>query len=51
MSLASNFAKALAFDLDELLAGLKRWVECESPTFDTGAVNRMMTLAAEDLAT
>jgi glutamate carboxypeptidase len=51
MSLAQNFAKALAFDLDELLAGLKRWVECESPTFDADAVNRMMTLAAEDLAT
>ena len=39
----------LPFDGDGMLAGLERWVRCESPTFDAGAVNAMMTLAAEDL--
>ena len=33
-----------------MLAGLRPWVECESPTFDAAAVNRMMDLAARDLA-
>jgi glutamate carboxypeptidase len=32
-----------------MLAGLKAWIECESPTFDASAVNRMMRLAAGDL--
>ena len=40
----------LPFDVDTMLAGLKTWVECESPTFDAAAVNRMMALAAGDLA-
>ena len=43
-------AVALPFDLDAMLAGLKVWVESESPTFDASAVNRMMALAARDLA-
>lgn len=41
---------ALPFDTDKMLAGLRPWVECESPTWDTAAVNRMMDLAAHDLA-
>ena len=41
---------ALAFDPDAMLGGLRRWVETESPTFDTAAVNRMMDVAAADLA-
>ncbi|POR49980.1 M20/M25/M40 family metallo-hydrolase [Bosea psychrotolerans] len=40
----------LTFDTDAMLAGLKRWIECESPTFDAAAVNRMMDLVANDLA-
>lgn len=40
----------LPFDTGEMLAGLKLWVECESPTFDAAAVNRMMDLAAHDFA-
>ncbi|MDQ2093365.1 M20/M25/M40 family metallo-hydrolase [Rhodalgimonas zhirmunskyi] len=40
----------LSFDADEMLAGLRPWIECESPTFDAAAVNRMMSLAAYDLA-
>jgi glutamate carboxypeptidase len=32
-----------------MLSGLKPWIECESPTFDIDAVNRMMRLAARDL--
>ena len=39
----------LSFDADAMLAGLRRWVECESPTFEPQAVNAMMDLAAGDL--
>jgi glutamate carboxypeptidase len=42
--------RGLPFDCDSMLAGLKSWVECESPTYDSGAVNRMMDLVARDLA-
>ncbi len=41
---------ALPFDADAMLARLRPWIECESPTFDTPAMNRMMDLAARDLA-
>src|ERR687883_950998 len=40
----------LPFDIDAMLQGLRSWVECESPTFDSAAINRMMGLAARDLA-
>ena len=40
----------LPFDADEMLAGLKPWIETESPTFDTAAVNRMMDVVQHDLA-
>ncbi|GJD47830.1 Carboxypeptidase G2 [Methylobacterium crusticola] len=40
----------LALDAEAMLASLRPWVECESPTFDAPAVNRMMALAARDLA-
>lgn len=33
-----------------MLAGLRPWVECESPTWDAEAVNRMLELAARDMA-
>jgi glutamate carboxypeptidase len=39
----------LPFDSDAMLAGLRAWVECESPTFDAGAVNRMMDIASRAL--
>lgn len=41
---------ALPFDTDGMLAGLERWVRAESPTYDAGAVSRMVGLAGEDLA-
>jgi glutamate carboxypeptidase len=41
--------KSLPFDADTMLAGLKRWVECESPTYDPAAVSRMVALASDDL--
>lgn len=41
----------LPFDTRTMLMGLKPWVECESPTYDANAVNRMMDLAAHDFAT
>jgi glutamate carboxypeptidase len=34
------------FDLDEIVEGLRTWVEVESPTYDRAGVNRMMDLAA-----
>ncbi len=40
---------ALPFDAESMLLGLREWVECESPTFDTAAVNRMMDLASRAL--
>ena len=40
----------LPFDPDRMLAELRPWVECESPTHDAAAVNRMMDLASRDLA-
>ncbi len=40
----------LPFDADAMLAGLLPWVECESPTYDAAAVNRMLDLATRDLA-
>lgn len=40
----------LPFDADAMLAGLLPWVECESPTWDGAAVNRMLDLASRDMA-
>ena len=40
----------LPFDTEEMLAGLRPWIETESPTFDASAVNRMMDVAQHDLA-
>jgi glutamate carboxypeptidase len=40
----------LPFNAEMMLAGLRPWIECESPTFDAAAVDRMMDLAARDLA-
>ena len=39
----------LPFDADTMLDGLRAWVECESPTYDAAAVNRMMDLASREL--
>src|SRR4030081_1294520 len=40
----------LPFDSEAMLQGLRTWVECESPTWDAGAVERMLELAARDMA-
>jgi glutamate carboxypeptidase len=40
----------LSFDSEAMLQGLRSWVECESPTWDATAVNRMLDLAARDMA-
>ena len=40
----------LPFDTDEMLTGLRPWIETESPTFDGAAVNRMMDLVQHELA-
>jgi glutamate carboxypeptidase len=39
-----------SFDLDRLLAGIQSWVEIESPTSDTAAVNRMIDRVQADAA-
>ncbi len=39
----------LPFDANAMLNGLRTWVECESPTYDAAAVNRMMDIATRDL--
>ena len=38
------------FDTKQILSTLRDWVEVESPTFDKGAVNRMMDLCSNFLA-
>lgn len=40
----------LPFDTDEMLEGLRPWIETESPTFDAAAVNRMMDVVQHELA-
>jgi glutamate carboxypeptidase len=40
----------LPFDAEAMIPGLRTWVECESPTFDVPSVDRMMAIAARDLA-
>jgi len=40
----------LPFDADTMLAGLKPWIEIESPTFDAARVNAMMDFAARECA-
>jgi hypothetical protein len=45
----THAALALPFEADDILARLMRWAACESPTFDAGAVNRMMDLALRAL--
>lgn len=40
----------LPFDLDDMIARLRPWIETESPTFDAAAVNRMVDIAAYDFA-
>ena len=42
-------ATKLPFDTEAMLAGLKPWVECESPTWDAARVGAMMDVAARDL--
>jgi glutamate carboxypeptidase len=39
-----------AFDPEVILDGILRWVRQESPTYDAAAVNRMMDLAAQEMA-
>jgi glutamate carboxypeptidase len=40
----------LPFDSEAMLQGLRSWVECESPTWDKAAVERMLDLAAREMA-
>ena len=40
----------LGFNDEDMLAGLRPWVLCESPSYDPAAVNRMQDIAAHDLA-
>ena len=40
----------LPFDSEAMLQGLRSWVECESPTWNAVAVERMLDLAAREMA-
>ena len=40
----------LPFDTEQMIASLRTWVEAESPSFDAAAVNKVVDLAAYDLA-
>jgi len=40
----------LPFDSEAMLQGLRGWVECESPTFEAAAVDRMLDIAAHEMA-
>ena len=40
----------LTMDSDEMLGRLKSWVECESPSWDANAVNRMADIASYELS-
>ena len=40
----------LSFDTDAMLATLRRFVECESPSYDAAAVSRMAALAGKEMA-
>src|SRR6201981_2181452 len=40
----------LPFDSEAMLQGLRGWVECKSPTWDAAAVERMLDIAARDMA-
>ena len=44
-----NFT-TLPFDIDAMVTGLRPWIECESPTHDGAAVDRMMDIAQAELA-
>jgi glutamate carboxypeptidase len=39
----------LTFETPAMMARLRRWVECESPSYDAAAVSRMAVLAADDI--
>ncbi len=39
----------LPFDAEAMLAGLREWVECESPTYEPASVNHMMDIAGRAL--
>jgi len=40
----------LSINLPAMISGIRRWVEAESPTRDTAAVNRMIDLVQADVA-
>lgn len=42
--------KDLEFSTDSIIDGLRPWIECESPTWDAAAVDRMMDLVAAKCA-
>src|SRR5882757_3023522 len=40
----------LPFDSEAMLQGLRGWVKCESPTWNASAVERMLDIAAREMA-
>lgn len=50
MTILDFNAASLPFDSNEMARGLRGWVEQESPSYDPAAVEKMLALAARDLA-
>jgi glutamate carboxypeptidase len=46
-----RLANLPALDAEEILQGICRWVEIESPSHDAAAVNRVMDVAEAELRT
>jgi len=42
-------AREQSIDVGQMIEGIRRWVEIESPTSDVAAVNRMMDQVGRDL--
>ena len=42
--------RGLPFDTEAMLTRLRRFVECESPSYDVAAVSRMATLVSDEMA-
>ena len=45
-----NNAAAVCDDIGAVIEGIIRWIEIESPTSDTAAVNRMLDRVQQELA-
>ncbi|MBM3569644.1 MAG: M20 family metallopeptidase [Alphaproteobacteria bacterium] len=50
MNVSQNVTNRPRIDAEEILEGIRRWVEIESPSHDAAAVNRMVDKARDEMA-